>query len=81
MIELFHPGTKIPKSRCNAFDIPPKRAAKETKPKVYKKRPSKVEQAARALETPEEKAARITAFQKTYPNTGTFAAVMAGAKQ
>lgn len=80
MIELFHPGTKITKSRCNAFDIPPKRQAKEAKPKVVKKRPSKVEQAARALETPEERAARITAFQKTYPNTGTFADVMAGVK-
>jgi hypothetical protein len=80
MIE-FHPGTKIPKSRCNAFDIPPKRQLKEPKPKVYKKRPSKVEQAARALETAEERAARITAFQKTYPNTGTFADVMAGAQK
>lgn len=59
MIELFHPGTKIPKSRCNAFDIPPKRAAKEPKPKVYKQRPSKVVQAARALETAEERAQRL----------------------
>lgn len=80
MIE-FHPGTKIVKSRCNAFDIPPKRQLKEPKQKVYKKRPSKVEQAARALETPEERATRITAFQKTYTNTGTFADVMAGAQK
>ncbi len=81
MIELFHIGTKIPKSRCNAFDIPPKRQLKEPVPKVVKKRISKLEQSARAMETPEEKAARITAFQKTYPNTGTFADVMAGVKQ
>lgn len=80
MIE-FHTGTQIPKSTHTVFSIPPKRQLKDAKPKVYKKRPSKVEQAARALETPEEKAARITAFQKAYPNTGTFADVMAGAKQ
>jgi len=79
MIE-FHPNTTIPKSRFNAFDIPPKRAAKEPKPKVVVKRPSKVEQAARALETADERAARITAFQKTYPNTGTFADVKAGVR-
>lgn len=77
----YHRGTLTPKSRGNAFDIPPKREAKEAVPKVVKKRISKVEQSARAMETPEERAARITAFQKTYPNTGTFADVMAGVKQ
>lgn len=58
----FHPGTQIVKSRFNAFDIPPKREAKE--PKVHtRKNPrlSKVQQAARAMETPQERAERLTA--------------------
>ena len=62
MIE-FHPGPdKVVKSTNTVFNIPPKREAKE--PKVYtRKNPrlSKVQQAARAMETPQERAERLAA--------------------
>lgn len=59
MIE-FHPGTQIPKSRFNAFDIPPKGVAREcTAPKKRgPKRKSKELQSVMALETMDERKVR-----------------------
>lgn len=85
----FHPGTKITKSRNNAFDIPPKRKANVCKP-PGKRGPkmSKVQQSAQALETPAERAARlaakVTAFQPnsvaTFPSATPAAKAQAAAK-
>lgn len=77
MIE-FHHGTKIVKSTHTVFSIPPKRKANTCKPPGKTgPRPSKVQQAANALETPQERAARmaakVTAFQPgsvaTFPSS------------
>jgi len=63
----FHPGTTIVKSRHNAFDIPPKSKAGEfKKPAKKPPNPSKVQQAARSLETPQERAARLAAKVTAY---------------
>jgi len=63
----FHPGTTIVKSRNNAFDIPPKRAENVFTPRPKKPpNPSKAQQAARSLETPQERAARLAAKVTAY---------------
>lgn len=55
----FHAGTRVIKSRSNAFDIPPKsKAAPNTLRKICGPKPSKTEQSCIALDTPEERAAR-----------------------
>jgi hypothetical protein len=77
MIE-FHPRTQIVKSTHTVFSIPPKRKANTHTPAAKAgSRPSKVQQAANALETPQERAARmaakVTAFRPgsaaSFPST------------
>lgn len=60
-MNAFHPGTQIVKSRCNAFDIPPReKPDTHISPKKSGPKPSKTQQACSALDTPEERAARLT---------------------